>query len=45
VHVKRERWQWLESDHSNPKKKTRGNTEPVRERKDVASTPLEEKKR
>jgi hypothetical protein len=44
VHVRRKRWQLLESDHRNLERKpTRGNTMPEREKKDVASTALERK--
>jgi hypothetical protein len=41
VHIRREQWQWLENDNHNPEKKqTRGNTEPRKKKKDVASTAL-----
>jgi hypothetical protein len=47
AHVRRERWQWLESDHRNPEKPTRGNTEPESEekKKTLQAEPSEERER
>jgi hypothetical protein len=40
VHIRREQWQWLESDYHSPEKKpTRKNTKPD----DIATQPSEEK--
>jgi hypothetical protein len=45
AHIRKERWQWLENDHRNPKKKKKQEETPGPKEKTLQAQPAEEKER